>query len=274
MFSYPQTRNVDSLLLSRGKPLVLTGRANLRRARLYFELGHLNRALTWSHGTMEDLGQHPEALELLVKIHVVKGQITMARTYLGALRKNLLYRNEATDWLDRLETDPDMTTGKELQRVRTVMLRTDSFVTSLDVRDHGSMLQQLLQTNPQNRMAFEYAMAYQLWSRKLSNIVATIGRLGDFDYSGLPRHCEEAVIVYREANPSHSVNLHGRRISDETLKQAKEFFENCANYTDPGKASKALAKQYGNSYLFYSTFGFSGSGTRPAQADTMTGALK
>ncbi len=275
MFSCPQTRTIDSLLLelAHGKRL-RTGRACLKRASLYFELGHVNRALGLAHSALEDLDQHPEAIKLLVKIYVVKGQITMARMCLGTLRKNLLYRNEAAEWLDRLDIDPDMTTDKELQRVRTVMLRTDPFVGSLDVRDHGGMLRQLLRTNPQNRMAFEYAIAYYLWSRELGNFVAALGRLSDFDYSGIPRHCEEAVVVYRRANPGRSVNLHGRRISDETIKQAREFFENCACYADPVKASEVLAEWYGNSYLFYSTFGFCGSGTGPAQADAVTGASK
>lgn len=279
MFTCPQTKNADGLLLAYQGQAPRTGLAPLKGARLCFELGNVNRALGSAHGPLERVGEDPRFLKLMAKIYVVKGQVPMARTCLGALRKNLLYRNEAQDWLDRLEIDPDMTTDKELQRVRNVMLHTDPIVGSLDILEHGGMLQQLLRTNPRNRMAFEYAMAYYLWSRELGNLMANIDRLRDFDYSGLPRHCEEAVIVYLQASKERSVNLHGWRISDGTLRRARGFFEDLARYVVAGRldrerAAEALAEAYGDSYLFYSVFGFSGSGARPAQADAVTGASK
>jgi tetratricopeptide (TPR) repeat protein len=279
MFSYPQTRDVDSLLLAHVRPAPQTGRVCLKIASLYFELGHINRAQGSAHIALEILGEHPEVLKLLAKIYIIKGQTPMARTCLGALSQNLLYRNEAKAWLDRLDIDPDMTADTELERVRTVTPRTDPLVGSLDVSEFEGMFLQLLRTNPRNRMAFEYGMAYFLWSGQVANVVASLGRLNNFDYSGIPRHCEEAVMAYQRANREGIVNLYGRRISDETLTRAREFFENLARYVTAGRldresASKALAERYGNSYFFYRVFGFCGSGARPVQADVVTGASK
>jgi len=279
MFSYPQRRERDGLLLGHVKAGPQIGRYCLKIAGLYFELGHVNRAQGSAHIALEVLGEHPEVLKLLAKIYIVKGQVPTARRCLGALRKNLLYRNEAAAWLDRLEVDPDMTSDEELRRVRTVMLRTDPLVGSLEVSDFEGMLLQLLRTNPKNRMAFEYAMAYSLWSGQLANVVTNLGRLGDFNYSGIPRHCEEAIVVFQQANPEQSGIPSDLHVSDETIERAGEFFEDLTRYVTAGRldrerASKALAERYGNNYFFYRVFGFSGSGARPVQADVVTGASK
>ena len=279
MFSYPERTGVDSLLLGDVKPTPQTGRAWLKVARLYFELGHINRAQHFAHYALEIQGEHPEALKLLAKTYILKGQTTMARPCLGALRQNLLYRNEAEAWLEKLDVDPDMTTDEEFRRVRTVMLQADPLVDSLDTPEHGDMFLRLLRTNRKNRMAFEYAMACYLLSGQEADVVANLERLDDFDYSGIPRHCEEAVLFYQQVNKKQSVNLYGRRISGETLVRSVTFGEDMRRYLTSGQldrenASKALAEWYGGTYFFYCVFGFSGSGAKPVPVDVVTGASK
>ena len=69
------------------------------------------------------------------------------------------------------------------------------FVAKLELE---SLLLRLLKRNRHNRMAFEYLMAHYLLTDKLEKLVANLYRFGDFDYPQLPRHCQEALIIYQE----------------------------------------------------------------------------
>jgi hypothetical protein len=86
-----------------------------------------------------------------------------------------------------------------------------------------------------------------------------LDRLNDFDYVGIPRVYEEAILSYSYMTKT-KVELHGREIS----RQSHERFENFVKVfigryrTDTKAAFKELARDYGDSYLFYSVYGRSG----------------
>jgi len=80
---------------------------------------------------LEGLGARPMVLQRLALINMVKGNSGSAKIYLGALSKTLFNNDWAKQYLDRLETDPDLSTDKYIQHLRSICLDKDCLTHSL-----------------------------------------------------------------------------------------------------------------------------------------------
>ncbi|MFQ6098321.1 MAG: DUF6057 family protein, partial [Armatimonadota bacterium] len=266
MFAYPQHPTLFMV------GLAIRGRTapELYRARMaaYFQtgdmdlqLGLVNAAEHQAHEALENLGEYPEVLKQLALVDIVKGQSEAARVFLNALSKRMHYRRWARDALRRLEADPTWSRDPEVRRIRELMIRDRSVILSMSVERR---LQELLRTNRRNRMAFEYEMAAYLVARDLDDFVAELHRLDDFDYPGIPRLYEEAIVVY-ENTYGKKVDLNGREVSAQTRRAYDDFLRAFMPYYvrgDRQAARDALKARFGNTFFFYFSFGESGVGSR------------
>ena len=120
------------------------------------------------------------------------------------------------------------------------------------------ILRELLARNSQNRMAFEYLMAYYLLKRDLNGFVANIGRLEDFSYPRIPRHYEEALALHALAGGTIP-ELGAGTVRWETLSRLGEFNVILKRFgNDRAGAREAAAPEFGDSYFFYFEFGIPG----------------
>jgi len=116
----------------------------------------------------------------------------------------------------------------------------------------------LLKKNRKNKMAFEYLMARYLLDAKLDDFIRNLYRLNDFNYPEIPRLYEEAILYM--LNGGKAVNLHGRLISIDSQRRFTDFINIYSRYKGNKHAAfKKLKNKYGDSYLFYSLYGFSGA---------------
>ena len=104
----------------------------------------------------------------------------------------LSYKTIAT-YRTRLLEKMNMRTDLEIVRLRAMRVDRDSTAAFFD---QETMLRALLESNRHNRMAFEYLMAWYLLHRQLGGVVKWVERLGDFDYSEVPRLYQEALLIY------------------------------------------------------------------------------
>ena len=107
-------------------------------------------------------------------------------------------------------------------------------------------------------MAFEYMMASFMLSGQRGKFVKSLNRLDDFGYTQIPRLYEEAILVhlYQTRKP---INLFGRQLTSESNQRFDDFSQTYRNYDqNKEKAFRELANKYGDSYLFYCIYGFSG----------------
>ena len=204
---------------------------------------------------LEGIGSRPMILQRLALINMVKGNLGSARIYLGALSKTLFHAEWANDYLDRLETDPDLSTDKYIQNLRSLCLDKDCPIYTL-LKE--KTLLWLLEKNSQNRMAFEYLMAYYMLNKNLSKLVQNLELLQDFDYPELPTHYEEAALiyVYRTGKP-----LHLSRYPPSTRKrqQIEDFSRILMSYGgNKQAASRELSNKFRNTYFFYYMYASSG----------------
>jgi len=255
MFAYPQ----DPLgLLPTAKlfpVLKVTKQSWLKLARLLLELGRVNEAERAAYEAFESLGDRAVVLRLIALISIVKGETEAAGILLRALSRDLVHGGWARDRLRMLEGDPRLSADPEVTRLRSSMVLEDRVRQALRFDE---ILRELLARNSQNRMAFEYLMAYYLLKRDLNGFVANIGRLEDFSYPRIPRHYEEALALHALAGGTIP-ELGAGTVRWETLSRLGEFNVILKRFgNDRAGAREAAAPEFGDSYFFYFEFGIPG----------------
>jgi tetratricopeptide (TPR) repeat protein len=260
MFAYPQSAASFILVACLRDPEVYRHCADsqLQLGDFDLQLGLVSEAEHWAHEALELDGDHPALLLRLARTYVAKGQTATARMCLRGLSRDLWHRQKAEGLLRQLETDPLLSADPESRYVRSVMLTDDLPGLGLSFEDS---CQALLRRNPHNRMAFEYLMANYLLTRELGKLVANLGRLDDFHCPALPRHYEEAVLLYQDET-HQTVDLHGRIVSADALQRYGDYCRLLSPFARSGDiqgARATLAPRHGRSYYFYYTFGESGA---------------
>ncbi|MFH1616432.1 MAG: DUF6057 family protein [Planctomycetota bacterium] len=202
------------------------------------------------------LSKHPLLFKRLALISMAKANYGAARVYLGALSRTLFYSHWANKYLDLLETDPNrLSEDEDIRGLRRIMLRNEFAYSEVK---YEKLLLQLLAENRQNQMAFEYLMALYLMSRHLDKFSENLYRLKDFGYTQIPRHYEEAILLYR-AMIGKQVVLHGFSISADSINRFKEFSRDYRLYKQYRQAVYGrLAEKHGDSYYFYYFYNRSG----------------
>jgi len=226
-----------------------------KRFDTYIDLGLINKAENDLMESIEKFGERPTILKRLALINMVKANNNIARTYLGLLGKTLFETQWANNYLDKLDSDPQLSTDTRIQQLRSLMPKKDYHFALLD---DEQMLLDLLNGNRQNRMAFEYLMARYLLTGELEKFAKNLERLEDFSYFSIPRLYEDAILYLLSNNIP--VDLHGRQISIDAHQRLSGFLD---IYNRNGRNKQAALNElrinYGDSYLFYSLYGFSGA---------------
>ena len=184
---------------------------------------------------------------------MVKGKLPTARVYLGALNKTLFDSEWAGHYLSFLQSEQSLLADEQVRLLKERMMESDYSFASYSPE---KILLLLLEKNRKNQMAFEYLMAWYLLTRELEKFAQNLWRLDDFEYSGIPRHYEEAVLIY-EVLTGSKVDLGGRRISPRTYERARGFSDisNRLRGSDQLTVMRATIRDYSDSYFFYYNFG-------------------
>jgi len=179
---------------------------------------------------------------------MAKGNVGSAGIYLGALSKTLFHASWANQYLALLRADPNLSADAEVHRVRCLSLDKDYPTLSLPKE---KVLSLLLEKNSQNRMAFEYLIAWYLLNKQLGKFVSNIERLRDFGYIELPTHYEEAALIY-VYSAGKGVALGGYQSSPTLRRQIEDFSRILRGYgADKRAAFNDLARNYRDTYFFY-----------------------
>lgn len=250
MLCYPQ--HPDTLLLT-GEDKTL---AYWHKFDTQMDLGLINMAQKNLIECMEVHGAQPMILKRLALTNMVKGNTGSARIYLGALSKTLFCADWAKDYLARLESDPNLSSDKQIQHLRRLSLDNDDI---LLFYAKDKVLLALLEKVRQNRMAFEYLMTWYLLNRRLDEFIQNIRRLSDFEYAEVPRLYEQAMLIYVYGTRK-PVYLEGYQVSPQARQQIEQLSAVYNRYARNKQAAfNELAQAYGDSYLFYHLYGFSGA---------------
>ncbi len=262
MFHYPQVASSDALLLRDvawdTNPLVEDWRSDL-----YLELGRVNDSQRWAHEALAIEGETPRVLERMALTYVLDDNPDTARTFVRALGRAPFQAARARQYLAALDKDPGMRSDPLVARIRPLMLRKD-YVGDWSTEQ---VLQQCLEANPSNRMAFEYLLAHYLLTSDLKGFASLAPRLKDF-YRGMPTHVQEALLGFKNENGSLPPGIDGSAIDGETESRFRSFLQIYAQYQNRSaeEAWKALAPDFGATWWFFYVFGRTAAGPPPQAA--------
>jgi len=253
MFAYPQVADSVPALTLQFESLTATAqRVPLECGDVLFDLGRINESEHMAYEALELFGERPHTLQRLVHLHAIKGEPEAARRFLAVLERSLLHRGWARGLLRQMDADPTLANAPEVASRRALMVERD-FTGKLELE---TMLTQLLERNPRNRMALEYLMAYYLLTRRIGELTAHLHRFDDLGQDRLPRHCEEAVLIYLDTAGSPAIDLGGRQIRPETRRRHVEFARAASRLQGSAAAAfAALYRDFGDSYFFFYVFG-------------------
>jgi hypothetical protein len=254
MFACPHNYAIRDLVFSMNS----ANNEFMERIELCLELGLVNVAERMAHEFLAWTNDRPNpfVLKQFAIIYITKGKIETARILLRALSKNLIYSREAKDLLRRLEIDPLFEHDENIQHLRSIMMTTDLIFGPYP--EDGRCLEELLRINKHNKMAFEYLMAHYLLTKQLGKFVENLHRLDDFGYASIPRHYQEAILIYTGIT-GKDVDLGRRGIIAEVKEQYGESDRIILSSNNNMELMrKALAPKFGDTYFFYFIFGVSG----------------
>jgi hypothetical protein len=248
MFMYPQFYGTYGLFMD----FESCSAWPMKASDLYWKLGLVNESLHWAHEALELKGPTAEILKRLGTAYMVKGERSAAEKFFAVL-KNVPFEREAAEELMNINDNPlrasvdsSITHIKSLMPVENLMQV---------VKSPPQELELLLKRNPGNRMAFEYLMAYYLLSGNLKGISDHLADFDRFDYTRIPHHIQEAVLIIA------SVDLNFNRDRLERLIQQTAYNRYMAyqrilysHRTDRNGAKKELQRQFGNTYWYYLMF--------------------
>ncbi len=253
LFGYPQRPGID-LFNTPGRARDLG--SYYQESRLLLQLGQVNQAEKNACEALETRGELPSVLEELAWINVVKGRPETARIFLNALAQQPLHRRAATGMLDQLDASPGMDDDPRIAGVRRNAVASDDVAMETTIE---GLLEPLLEKNPQNRMAFEFLMTHYLVVGRLDRAMACLARLKDFAYPAIPRHYQEAALIYAQAAGKRS-GIPGYALDAEVVAQASRFARILAHAPSRSAAAEAAREAgFGDSYFYYFTFGIRGS---------------
>jgi hypothetical protein len=197
--------------------------------------------------SVEFYGERPVLLRRLALVNLALGNVSTAKVYLGTLRRAPFQGDWASDYLQRLQIDPTLSSDEEIVRLRRLMVTRDSVVALTPEEE----LLMLLNANRQNRMAFEYLMTYYLLSKNLDGFVKNIGRVNDFSGLAISPMWDEALVLASRL-AGRPLKITGHIISEEATTRVATVTREVQKLQDNAVlARRKLAPQYGHTYTFY-----------------------
>jgi hypothetical protein len=205
-------------------------------------VGCVNEAEHTIYEALEVLGPRPYILRQLAMINIVKDRTEAARVFLRLLRRDLVYGHWAEGCLERLDSDARLESDPEVARMRRFLIRDDHIV----VPDF-QLFELAYQQNPNNRMAFDYMMAYYLLTCQSEKVVEHVSALRDLGFDRIPTHYAEAALMHWQAT-GQQPDLDGWQIDRET---AARFESLLHLMRDPERDARSAARAASGTYYEY-----------------------
>ena len=246
MFSYYQN-GADGLLIGFQKNFI----AAVMGGEIYYHLGMINTAQRFVFEGMETIPDYQKSvrcIKRLAETNLINGQYEVARKYLLLLENTLFYRKWATETLAYLGNEERINAHSEWGRLRQYRLQED-FLFSESEKD--MMLGLLYQQNPENRMAYEYLLAYTLLGKNLQHFLDYY-RMGEtvVKYPVIPKSYQEA-LIYIWGLSNSDINGIDYPISPETKRRVQIYGNTYRNFPN---AEQMLRDQFSDTYWYYLHF--------------------
>ena len=243
LFAYPQ-QSVNSLMTS----YVQYTDMGVLMSRLYYQMGVIGAAQYQAFSTTVGITYgNPSMTKLLIKTYLINGTYRIAEKQIKMLEKSWYYADWAREHRKFLYNDAAVEADPELGKMRKSLPDNDGYAMLYGIM---SDLETVLDANPDNKEAAEYAIALLLLSKDFDNIRAFVERYGGKGcLTQLPERLQEAIVTYSEHDPDYC-REHG--VSEETIERFSRFRQEVLNLRRSGATNLTrLAAEYGKTFWYY-----------------------
>ena len=251
LFAYPQPWGEDGLFLNEK----FNYAAPAHTVDFCLSLGLLNSAEHWAHEAVTLEGETPWILYQLALINLAKNETDFAETCLRKLKKTpfstVLTDSESDQFGDLIAL-----AGKRAPETDFILSRTN----------FAGDLRALAKLVPDNKMAFEYRMALELFNKNLDAFVEELPTARALGYKVLPVHWQEALLLGLIQSRDNRPDMLGYRFHPSTMERLDSFQKIMSTGRfDMDKARSRLIETFGKSYWTY--FMFAPNPEAPEQAE-------
>jgi hypothetical protein len=222
-----------------------------RGAYFYYAVGLINEAHRWAYEEMVVFGYRPQNLQILAKTSLINGDLRMARKYLALLKKTLYYRKWAIDY-EKLADDPSQIEVHPELGEKIKLLPSNNFF--IQFNEPQNNLPYILEGQPGNKKAIEYYIAGLLLTKKVELAVNTVKDLKASGYTSIPRHLEEAILIYYDSTKEFP-DFGGLRMNPSTLARFDQYRSTyMAARSNPATVKQVMEERFGNTFWYYFHF--------------------
>lgn len=245
MFTLPQKWAEDGLIL----PKELSSMYPLQRSDLFFEIGHINEAEHLAFEALSLNENFPWTIQRLAQIHILNQNEQAARNCLLLLDKTLFYKDWTMKHRNYVGNNQALLADAKLVNIKSCIPHTDFLI---DPDNQFIDVKSLLEQQVQNKMAFEYLMAYYLFNAELGKFINNISKLNTLGYKKFPRHYEEAMLLYKSQGGGKKFRIQNDTFNPNTVARFRNVHGILKKYSGNKRAAhKELQKKHGDTYWYY-----------------------
>lgn len=249
MFRYPQPWGTRGLFMNFTGMRVASREEDdtgngMYNSDLLFELGHANFSLRHAYNYITMQGPSYESMARMAECSIVNGNDAMANKYLTLLEQSLFYRDFARHHQQILADRK----GAECEfgDIRSRLPTVDGF------GHPTAYFVSLLESHPDNRLAFDYLMAWLMLDKtpeSLESLCADIGHLRDVGRATIPLHCQEAMLL-KGGFFDGRIDPQGFELDATIVNRFAEFQRDYLGQDSWLDEATAL-ERYGDTYMYY-----------------------
>ena len=220
-------------------------------ANSFYAIGLINEAQRWAYEEMVVYGPRPQNMKILIKASLIYGKYRMTGKYTRILKNTLFYRTWAKEYEKLIGDSLGIQSHPELGRKVKILPGADFFIF---LESPQNNLPMLVDENSANREAFEYLMSWLMLSKEVEMLVNNIRLMKSMGYTRIPRHIEEAVMIYYDSQGVYP-DLGGLELSDEIkLRFSQYFTAYMSARQNPALLKEKMEKQFSNTFWYYFHF--------------------
>jgi hypothetical protein len=243
LFCYPQIVGADVLFLENvPRPIAIAN------SDLYFDLGHVRAAQVMAYEGHTKFGYNPRMLKRIITTNIILEENDIAKKFLNILNKSILHKKWVKHYRNYLLDKSLIKSDGLIQSKRKLIPKVDFFI-AVD-RHADRDLIRLLKENENNKMAFEYLMAYYLLDYNLEDLLKHLDEFKKLGYRKYPRHIEEAILLIKFVDPSKNIAL-DYGINQQTAEQFNQFNIILSKLKNKVEAEKFLGREFYDTYWYY-----------------------
>ena len=215
---------------------------------VYYHLGFINTAQRYAFEAMEALPDYQKSVRGIMRLaetNIINENYSVAAKYLKILQQTFYYRGWATNALETIRDEQKIEQHPEWGYLRKVRTQEDFLFSE---KEKDMMLGVLFRQHHENRMAFEYLMAYYLLAKDLQKFQQLFSLSKELNYKHIPKHFQEALLyVWNAANSDHNRRI-PYPISDVVAQRLQMFGRIVSSQPN---AQGTLQDKFSDTYWFY-----------------------